>query len=244
MPSLTDASNPKSLSNLFRRQRDVALREMIADISAESGCISILDIGGTSIYWERVGMEFLSQVNASVTVLNLPGVLSTTENSNILQNVTGNACDLSAYEDKYFDLSHSNSVIEHVGSWESMKSFAREAVRVSRYYYIQTPYFWFPFDPHFFQMPFFHWLPRPIKVSLLRSFPIGHAGRASDLNRAHRVAESSSLLDRQQMAFLFRGAEIQFERFYGFQKSIVARSPMRIKRRLRDNPSLIPSTAS
>jgi hypothetical protein len=103
-----------------------------------------------------------------------------------------------------------------------MKLFAQEAKRVSRFYYIQTPYYWFPIDPHFYRMPLYHWFPRPIKTMLLRTFPIGHAGRAADLDSACRIAESSSLLDRQQMSYLFRDAQIRFERFCGLRKSVIA----------------------
>jgi hypothetical protein len=35
---------------------------------------------------------------------------------------------------------------------------ARETVQVGRSYYLQTPNFWFPLEPHY-GVPFIHWLP-------------------------------------------------------------------------------------
>src|SRR3546814_10323990 len=65
-----------------------------------------------------------------------------------------------------FDIAHSNSVIEHVITWDNMKNFARETRRVAAWHYVQTPYFWFPVDPHFYKLPFYHWLPRPLRAKL------------------------------------------------------------------------------
>lgn len=38
-----------------------------------------------------------------------------------------------------FDLVYSNSVIEHLGTWEKQQAFAAEARRVGRGYWIPTP---------------------------------------------------------------------------------------------------------
>lgn len=44
-----------------------------------------------------------------------------------------------AFEDQSFDLVYSNSVIEHLGTWEKQQAFAAEARRVGRGYWIPTP---------------------------------------------------------------------------------------------------------
>ena len=37
-----------------------------------------------------------------------------------------------------------------------MRAFAAETKRLADNYYIQTPYFWFPIDPHYYRIPLFH----------------------------------------------------------------------------------------
>jgi len=134
----------------------------------------------------------------------------------------GDACDLSSFADRSFDLVHSNSVIEHVGNWSRMKAFANEARRVGRYYYVQTPYFWFPIDPTNYRSPLIHWLPRPWQARLLNTFPLTHVGRIETLDSAFEVLDSTQLIDARQFAIAFPDAQIVRERVLGLTKSLIA----------------------
>ena len=58
------------------------------------------------------------------------------------------------FKDKSFDAVFSNSVIEHVGTFEDQKMMANEVIRVTNFYFIQTPNLYFPIEPHFL-VPFF-----------------------------------------------------------------------------------------
>jgi len=158
---LDDTGRPDSLSTRFRQRRDVRLRTLIASIAAEKGSIRILDLGGTPQYWERVGISFLRENSAHVTILNYVADQLGAENKHpdLFSTSVGDACDLAQFPDNAFDLVHSNSVVEHVGNWSRMKRFGAETRRVGRNYYVQTPYYWFPIDPHYYRAPLIHWLP-------------------------------------------------------------------------------------
>ena len=95
-------------------------------------------------------------VDVEITLLNL--TLVETDLPNVI-SIAGDATDLSDFADKSFDIAFSNSVIEHLFSFQNQQKMALEAQRVSRYHFIQTPNFWFPIEPHWV-FPCFQFLPK------------------------------------------------------------------------------------
>ena len=92
------------------------------------------------------------------------------------------------FGDGEFDLAYCSSVIEHIAPADR-PAFAAELRRVARGWYIQTPAFSFPVEPHAL-LPFAHWLP----VGLRR--PYWRLGVAGEW-------EQIELLRRAEMAVLF-----------------------------------------
>lgn len=221
---LADTADPRSLSTRFRQKRDRRLRELITLVAAGRPGIRILDVGGSVEYWRRVGLDFLREVNAEIVVMNVTAfeLKAQGADAKLFQMVVGDACDLSAYPDGAFDLVHSNSVIEHVGNWARMKQFAAETRRVGRNYYVQTPYYWFPVEPHFYRAPMIHWMPRPLAARILTTFPVTYSGRTRSLDAAFGVLDGTQLIDRRQFSMLFPDAEIFAERLAGLTKSNIA----------------------
>ena len=136
-------------------------------------------------------------------------------------SMAGDARDLAWYADMSFDLVNSNSVIEHVGSWRDMEAMANEVRRLAPSYFVQTPYFWFPVEPHNSTL-FFHWMPEFTRVSLLMRRSRGRWGKAPDVDTAMRQIQSAALLDFRMLATLFPDATIHRERIFGLTKSLVA----------------------
>lgn len=220
-PRSGDVYDSRSLSSYFRRKRDRLLRTFILqERQSKIGPFRILDVGGTSIYWQRVGLEFLAQHDIEVLCVS-PGLGDFGVG---LPRVTVAAGDGMAldFPDLSFDLVHSNSVIEHVGRSKEMQHFAAEVRRLAPAYYIQTPNFWFPVEPHFYRVPMFHWLPRPLRVELARRWRIGLHPPSGDYLRALRVVEYAVLLDRRLFCALFPDANIATERFALLPKSLIA----------------------
>lgn len=210
----------KSLGSKLRRQRLAPLLSMIDDVYAARGAVSIIDVGGTEAYWNIVPEEYLEQRNVSITIVNLPGKPQP-EDHGPFSFVEGDGCDLSGYESGSFDLAHSNSVLEHVGDDAAMQRFAREVARVAAGYFVQTPNFWFPIEPHS-MTPLLHWLPRPARIALVSRFELGYWSKAKSREHAERIVDSARLVRRRQMRALFPDADILTERLFGLPKSFVA----------------------
>lgn len=107
-----------------------------------------------------------------------------------------------------FDLVYCSSVIEHVAP-ERRASFAAEIRRVGRGWFVQTPAYSFPIEPHSL-LPAAHWLPLALRRPYWR---LGSAGGWEEI----------SLLRRGELERLF-GPALP-ERFGPLVKSWVAISP-------------------
>jgi hypothetical protein len=223
---MTNYEDPKSLGSRFRARRTGPLMQLIKDAHAKYGKVNLLDVGGRKNYWNILPPGFLKNHQVTVTVLNLPGELLATDDE-IFRHVAGDACNLAEYPDKFFHIAHSNSVIEHVGGWNNVKRFASETRRVASGLFVQTPYFWFPIEPHYV-MPLFHWVPRPIQETLVQKLALGHsAKKAPDLDSAiSRIDGTPRLLDLRAYRLLFPDCTIVKERFCLMTKSLVAVRPI------------------
>ena len=112
------------------------------------------------------------------------------------------------YGDDEFDLVYCSSVIEHVPP-SRRHAFAAEIRRVGRGWFVQTPAYSFPIEPHSL-LPAAHWLPKAVRR---RYWRLGAAG----------AWEEIELLRRGELEALFGPARA--ERFAGLTKSWVCVSP-------------------
>jgi SAM-dependent methyltransferase len=124
--------------------------------------------------------------------------------------VQADASERLPFEDGEFDLAYSSSVIEHIPA-ARRAAFAAELRRVARGWYVQTPAFSFPVEPHAL-LPFAHWLPPRARRLYWR---LGVAGDWEDI----------ALLHRRELAALFPGAPVLAERVGGLAKSWISVAP-------------------
>ena len=221
---MTAAGGFAGLSARFRAARDVRLRALIvAERQRVRGAFRILDVGGRADYWQRVGLDFLAAYDVEILCVNYTEaeLYAGAATFPRLQMAVGDARALD-YADGSFDLVHSNSVIEHVGGFADKRAFAREVRRLAPAYYVQTPYFWFPIDPHWPKMPLFHWMPMSWRWRLLCRWKLGFAGPHRDMDHALGDLEATVLLDWAQMRGLFPDAALRAERLLGLPKSVIA----------------------
>jgi hypothetical protein len=102
-----------------------------------------------------------------------------------------------------------------------MVAMSEEVRRLAPRYFVQTPYFWFPIEPHA-RFIFLHWLPESWRYRIIMRRRCGFWERQPDVGKAVRQIQSACMIDKRQMHFLFPDADISFERFMGFPKSIIA----------------------
>jgi hypothetical protein len=193
---------------------------MIDAVHAELGEVRLVDLGGTPTYWSIVPDGYLATRNVRITLVNLPDS-ETSAPDDAFETMEADACDLGMIADHSYDIVHSNSVLEHVGDWTRMVRFATEARRIAPRYFVQTPNYWFPVEPHC-MVPGFQWLPKAWRVALVQRFELGHWRRASTPAEALRIVESARLLSRRQMKELFPDAELVTERLFLLSKSFIA----------------------
>lgn len=214
-----DDANPNSLSARFRRARARWVVELIETIFAARGEVRIIDLGGDPAYWNRIfDRELLQARRVRVTLVN-PAPFSSDDP--MFDCRAGDACSLPEHADGSFDLVHSNSVVEHVGDWPRMEAFAAEVRRLAPSYYVQTPYYWFPYEPHYSSL-FFHWRPEQSRARLLMKRRHGFSARCSDIGQAMREVQEARLLDKQQFRYLFPDARHVDEKVAGLTKSLIA----------------------
>jgi SAM-dependent methyltransferase len=86
------------------------------------------------------------------------------------------------FADGEFDLAYCSSVVEHIAP-PQRAAFAAELRRVARGWYVQTPAFSFPIEPHAL-LPFAHWLPPAVRRPYWR---IGVAGAWEEIELLRRA---------------------------------------------------------
>ncbi|MGX1497015.1 SAM-dependent methyltransferase [Roseibium aggregatum] len=210
-----------SLGKSARKKRIKYFCELIENVFREKGSVKILDIGGTVQYWKILDEEFLDRNNVQITLLNLPGSQAF-DAVGRFDFLTGDATDdiWSQLNQQDYDLIHSNSVIEHVGDWAQMRKFASNIKHFHGGYFVQTPNFWFPVEPHCMTL-FFHWLPKPLRVWLVAHFSLGHWDKGAGTDEAVEIVESARLLSKSMFKALFDDALIKQEKFLFLTKSFM-----------------------
>lgn len=215
MIKLFNAQYRSSINQRFREKRFRFFRELFATVP-QTGTIRILDVGGTESFWQNMGFSPETQVH--ITLLNLYEDTATLPQFTCVQ---GDATNLSQFADNEFDLVHSNSVIEHLFTWEAQLKMANEVRRVGKRYYVQTPNLYFPVEPHWV-FPFFQFLPFSWRVFLTRKYYLDYVEeKERDRVAVERVREVR-LLTEKDMRLLFPDGRIYREMFLGLKKSVTA----------------------
>lgn len=171
----------------------------------------VLDLGGTPQAWEAAPVT-----PASVVTVNL---VSFESRNKAVTHLVADACDL-PHRLGRFDLVFSNSLMEHVGGHVQRQRFAATAGERAPRHWIQTPYRYFPVEPHWF-FPGMQFLPHPGRIWVSQHWHRGHIKTATPQAALDKVNEIE-LLSVSQLRGYFADSEIWHERLFGLTKSLVA----------------------
>lgn len=203
---------PNSLGERARSRRWKLFERTFPDI----GEMSVIDLGGTVEYWLRAPIR-----PAHLRLINLEGASPEDPGVSWISVSIGDACDPGeGVRSQDFDLVYSNSVIEHVGGHSRREQFAQVVADLAERHWIQTPYRYFPIEPHWVA-PALQFMPLAVRSRVALHWPLAHSTPA---NRASAVGSllSTELLDITAMRHYFPSSEMVYERTLGLVKSVIA----------------------
>jgi hypothetical protein len=205
---IADPEEGRSIGTYLRKRRWELFRGQYPDIEN----MHVIDLGGTVVHWEKLPIK-----PKSVTVVNLLPEVSDTDWITAIQ---GDACDEHPkLAGKTFDLVYSNSLIEHVGGHARRSDFADRVKAYGPHYWIQTPYRYFPVEPHWL-FPGLQFLPQAARAAAIRNWPLSPAKPTRD--QALGDVLQVELLSKAEMRHYFPGCTILPEKVLGLTKSLIA----------------------
>jgi hypothetical protein len=199
-------------NNLFIHFRRRRMKQFFA-LFAPSAQARVLDIGGHFNTW-TIESGPASAERFPVTLLNIHRYAPIADPR--FTAIEGDATAL-PFSDRSFDIAFSNSVIEHVGTWERQQAFAHEARRVADRLWIQTPARSFPIEAHLLA-PFIQYLPKSMQHRIVCWTPRG----MMQPGEVHDIVDEVRLLTYREIKQLFPDCRILKERLFGLTKSYVA----------------------
>jgi hypothetical protein len=204
------ADRPNSLGGRRRAARWEWLVRTFPDLDE----MTVLDLGGSADTWTTSAIH-----PAHVHVINIEPLAG--NDHDWVEIDYADACALPQHIlSRRYDLAFSNSVLEHVGGHERRMRFAEAVHTVAPRHWVQTPYRYFPVEPHWIA-PGMQFLPIRARAALARRWPLAHV-RSASLRDALDGVLWTELIDRTQMRYYFPDSVIRSERLLGLAKSLIA----------------------
>ena len=211
LKNIASSNKTDNLSSRFRRKRFKIFQTYLAKVALTNP--KILDVGGTEDYWNQINLIFGTNFQPIINNISKDEI----GRSNF-SGIVDDCKYLSSVKDNTFDIAYSNSVIEHLTSFEDQCDMAYNIKRVAKYYFIQTPAFIFPLEPHFL-FPFFHWLPKKVRIWFILNFNLGWYQKCQSSIEAKKLVDSIRILKKKELKLLFKDEHIITERLFFIPKS-------------------------
>ena len=202
-----DSTDPRSIASKARAGRWQKLLETFPDLAE----MRVLDLGGTGHFWLAAPVRPRSVTTVNIVWDDAAAPWHT--------HVRGDAC-APPVDAAGFDLVVSNSLLEHVGGHARRRQLADVIHRAAPRHWVQTPYRYFPVEPHW-MFPLFQFLPYEARVRASARWPISMNARMPRETALDVVAETE-LIGRSQMRHLFPASRLWMETWHGLPKSMTA----------------------
>jgi hypothetical protein len=203
-----DPCRAGSFTYQFRQRRNEEFKRRFPDLAD----MRVLDLGGTADTWRVPGMRA-----NSITLVNIDQDVEDPEEP-WMDMSHEDAC--SGGFGKY-DLVFSNSLMEHLGGHARRQQFAEVIQESAPSWWIQTPYRYFPIEPHWI-FPGFQFLPFRARLMICQHRDTLNVPACKDRAEAAELVASTELISATEMRTYFPTSEIWFERIAGLPKSLVA----------------------
>ncbi len=187
---------------------------LFCEIASPSADTSILDIGGYAWFWADL------PVKSDITIINIEKPNISSSEREAYQFVMADGRNL-PFPDNAFDIVFSNSVIEHLFTYENQKRFAEETRKAGKRLWVQTPARWFPIETHL-KSPLIHYLPASMQRKLIKNFSVWGLMTRPTQEETDALLSEIRLLTYKEMKDLFPDCRIIKEKFLFFTKSYIA----------------------
>jgi hypothetical protein len=204
---IIDPDRTNSWTHKIRQRRNEEFKRTFPDLAS----MRVLDLGGTALSWQVTGLRA-----NSVTIVNLDDAPDPEEPW--LEYVRGDAC---AGGFGKYDLVFSNSLMEHLGGHARRREFADVVRDSAPSWWVQTPYRYFPIEPHWV-FPGFQFMPFRTRLFISQHWSMLHMPACKDRVAAEELVASVELISASEMRSYFPASQIWFERIAGIPKSIVS----------------------
>ena len=199
-----------SVGERYRARRWDLLRATFPEIES----MTVLDLGGRPGMWLRAPFQptFIHIVNLQAPPPEFPDWMRVDQ---------GDACALGPeVAGNSYDLVFSNSVLEHVGGHAQRARFAANVRELGPRYWVQTPYRYFPLEPHWL-FPGFQFFPLNVRAEISRRWPLVHFPPENRTASIRRVMEIE-LVSKTEMCAYFPDSTLLSEKTSGLTKSLIA----------------------
>lgn len=201
---------PDSWAERYRSRRWERLNDEFPDLAE----MTVIDLGGTVSSWRRAPVR-----PHKVVVLSFEP--EGADDVDWIDSYYADACHLPPdLTNLRADLVYSNAVLEHVGGAERRQRFADTVHLFAEHHWVQTPYRYFPIEPHWL-FPGFQFLPVSTRVAISRRWKLVHTPN-SDHQAAVDSVLSVELIGLTELKNLFPDSRVEHERAAGLIKSIIA----------------------
>lgn len=208
-----DQNNVNSVSYKLRNRRKILFLEFISNLKRP---VKILDLGGSEYFWRNLNLINLNDIQ----ILLLNTEFQDVKNFSNIDFINKDVRDLSEFSDNEFDVVHSNSLIEHLSTYDEQKKLAAEIQRIGKNYFIQTPNYYFPVEPHFLY-PFFQFFSKEKKIALIQKKDLGWYKKQENMDKAEALASSIRLMKKSELENIFKNPKIHSEKYFLFTKSFI-----------------------